>query len=197
MPNFQINVMVVLALFWIAIVPAKAGGYENGVAAFEAGDFAGALAQWRSLAIQEHPEAQYALGRMYEYGRGVERSDSEAIKWYLKSASKDVVDAQYRLAVLNDNGWGIARNYEEAVHWYQKAADRGHVLAQHDLAFMYAAGTGISQDYLRAYMWLNIAMTQRSDLMTKHLNYIATKMTDAQISEAQILAREWVPKTAQ
>jgi TPR repeat protein len=145
----------------------------------------------RQLAEQGEAAAQYDLGVMLEYGRGVAQDDVAAATWYRKAALQGVDVAQYRLAVMHENGWGVPQSDAEAVTWYRSAAEQGHALAQHDLAFMYAAGKGVPQDYVQAYMWLDIAVALGSDVMVKHLHRVAGNMTDAQIDEARHLAREW------
>ena len=42
-------------------------------------------------------EAQYELGKLYFNGRGVEKSYTEAFKWYKKAAEKGLPAAQYSL----------------------------------------------------------------------------------------------------
>ena len=197
MVRLQLRTVVTFAILCSHVAPVQAQNYDEGIAAFHAGNFATALSQWRPLAKQGHAKAQYRLGIMYEYGRGLGQNDVEALKWYRKAAEQGVAVAQYRLAVLHDNGWGIARNDAEAVRWYRKAAEQGHALAQHDLAFMYAAGTGVPQDYVRAYMWLKIAVVQGNNLMVKHLNRIGKDLTVAQVGEAHDLARKWMRKHQQ
>ena len=46
----------------------------------------------------------------------------------------------------------------------------------------------------KAHMWFNLAAAQGIELASKNRDIIANKMTPAQISEAQRLAREWKPK---
>ena len=74
---------------------------------------------------------------------------------------------------------------------------------------MYVDGAGVPQDYVQAHMWLNLAASralQQSslgslpisvgvtdrDMAVKNRDIVAEKMTPAQISEAQRLAREWM-----
>ena len=61
--------------------PAAAGPYEDGLAAYQKGDYATALGLWRRLADQGMAEAQYNLGIMHENGEGVPQDDAEAVKW--------------------------------------------------------------------------------------------------------------------
>jgi hypothetical protein len=59
-----------------------------------------------------------------------------------------------------------------------------------------ANGHGVPQDYVRAHMWFNIAAASDVSVRdaVKWRDLVATRMTPAQIAEAQRLAREWKPK---
>ncbi len=71
--------------------------------------------------------------------------------------------------------------------------------AQYNLGVMYANGLGVSQDYVQAHVWFNLAASRyppgenRGDVV-KGRDDVAKRMTPAQKSEAQKLAREWKPK---
>jgi TPR repeat protein len=96
-------------------------------------------------------------------------------------------------------GEGVSQDYVRAVMWYRKAADQGDDLGQLGLGLMYLAGHGAPQDDLQAYMWLNLAVSKTSnvqirDLAVRARDLCATRMTPAQIAEAQRMASEWVPK---
>ena len=185
-------VAIVLLSALVISSPAGAQDFERSARAYRGGDFASALSHWRALAQRGHVQAQYQLGVIYEYGRGVRADDRQAVAWYHKAAQQGSAAAQYRLAVLHDNGWGIPRDDAKAVHWYRRAAVQGHTLAQHDLAFMYWAGRGVNKDKVQTYMWLSIAVGGGSVLMGKHLRRVAAAMTPAEIAEAERLARDWV-----
>ena len=61
-----------LALAIMALaVPANAGPYEDGLAAFNRRDYATAQKFWRPLVEQGDAVAQYSLGVMYANGNGV------------------------------------------------------------------------------------------------------------------------------
>ena len=61
---------------------------EKAKSAFGAKDYQTAFEIWKSLAEQRNAEAQFNLGRMYSYGRGVKLNHKKAIKWYLLSAEQ-------------------------------------------------------------------------------------------------------------
>ena len=98
-------------------------------------------------------------------------------------------------------GQGVPQSYAEAMKWYRLAAEQGHAWAQFRLGMMYREGRGAPPDFVQAYMWLNLAASQfptsqtdNRDSAIKNRDRAASKLTPAQIAEAQMLAREWKPK---
>ncbi len=102
-------------------------------------------------------------------------------------------------------GWdeGVAAanrgDYATALREWRPLAEQGNAKAQFSLGSMYFNGYGVGQDYVRAYMWVNLAASgfppgKDRDTAVKYRNIVAKKMTPAQVSEAQKLAREWKPK---
>ncbi len=59
------------------------GGWDEGAAAYQRGDYATALREWRPLAEQGNADAQFFLGVMYYKGRGVPQDYVEAIIWFI------------------------------------------------------------------------------------------------------------------
>ncbi len=64
---------------------------------------------------------------------------------------------------------------------------------------MYENGHGVPQDYAQAHMWYSFAASifspgENRDKAVEGRDIVAKRMTPAQISEAQKLAREWRPK---
>ena len=55
--------------------PVLAGPFEDGKTAYKRGDYTTALLLWRPLAEQGNDLAQYYLGEMYEFGKGVPQND--------------------------------------------------------------------------------------------------------------------------
>ncbi len=149
--------------FTMGLTAPAWAGFEEGKAAYNRGDYATALREWRPLAKQGDAEAQFVLGAMFGLGDGV------------------------------------PQDYAEAVKWYRKAAEQGHAKAQFFLGIMYKDGQGVPQDYAKAHMWFNLAASRfprgyARDRAFKKRDIVAKRMTPAQISEAEKLAREWRPK---
>jgi TPR repeat protein len=141
---------------------AMAGPSEDAKQAYDRGDYKTAYRLNKPLAERGSSVAQSNLGLMYYHSRGV------------------------------------SQDYAEAMKWFRKAADQGDADAQYSLGLMYAIGKGVPQDYVLAYMWLNLASTRDSawekekrDKAKENRENLASKLTSAQVAEAQKLAREW------
>jgi TPR repeat protein len=102
-----------------------AGPLEDGVAAFQHGDYATAMGLLRPLAEQGNDRAQVNLGWMYENGRGVPQDHAQAAFWYRKAAEQGNAHAQSNLGAMYANGQGVPQDYAQAVAWFHKAADQG------------------------------------------------------------------------
>ena len=84
--------------------------------------------------------------------------------------------------------------YATALKWFTLSAEQGDAYAQYSLGYLYENGRGVIQDNVRAHMWYNIAASQGYKYATTNRDLIAGKMTPADISTAQKLARECVRK---
>ncbi len=166
--------------------------YDNGQGVTQ--DYAEAVKWYRLAAEQGDADAQYNLALMYRDGQGVTQDDAEAVKWYRLAAGQGVAQAQYNLGWMYDNGQGVVQDYAEAVKWYRLAAEQGYAQAQNNLGVMYDNGHGVVQDYISAHMWFNIAAALGNKKGKENRDIVAKKMTPADISKAQKLAREWMEK---
>ncbi len=114
-------------------------------------------------------------------------------------AEQGDANAQYKLGFMYDKGLSVPQDYARAVEWYRKAAEQGDAKAQSLLGAMYGLGKGVPRDYVQAHKWYNLAASRfpfgvKRDISVKNRDIVAKRMTPAQISEAQKLAREWKPK---
>ena len=72
-------------------------------------------------------KAQFSLAQGYFCGIGVERNETESVKWYRRAAEQGIAEAQFILGMRYAAGRGVRQDYAEAVKWYRKSAD-------HDIA---------------------------------------------------------------
>ena len=70
-----------------------AADFQKGVAAYERGDYATALKEWRPFAEQGHADAQFNLGVMYAKGEGVIQDNVYAHMWWNIAASSGQEEA--------------------------------------------------------------------------------------------------------
>ena len=156
-------------------------------------DYAEAVKWYRRAAEQGVVDAQTNLGLMYDEGRGVRQDYAEAVKWYSKAAEQGDAEAQIAIGDAYDEGRGVRQDYAEAVKWYRKAAEQGFADAQDHLGVRYAIGKGVGQDYVQAYKWWSLAVAQGLENAKRNLDLLTPRLTPAQITEGQELAREWQP----
>jgi uncharacterized protein len=112
-----------------------------------------------------------------------------ALKIWTEDAGRGVDWSQFSLGFMYDEGKGVLQDYAEAVKWYRKAAEQGLATAQHNLGLMYLNGNGVPQDYILGHMWSNLAAAQGEEAAVKNREFAARKMTPADVSKAQRLAK--------
>ncbi|MEW5705022.1 MAG: tetratricopeptide repeat protein [Pseudomonadota bacterium] len=104
--------------------------------------------------------AQYAVGIIYQEGRGVEKDLGKTIAWYEKAAAKGEVNALYTLGYMSHHGIGMAQNFDKAAQWYRAAGDKGHPKAMFELARLYMRGLGVERSFAEAVRWIEKAANQ-------------------------------------
>lgn len=152
----------------LLMIPALLAGWtalaqtdlETALGAYQRDDYDTAYQQFRKLAEQGQPEAQYYTGAMLENAQGVSRDYEEAAQWYRKAADQGNAQAQNALGMLYETGIGVPKNYEKAADWYQKAANQGFAPAQRNLGQLYRQGLGVPQDQTKAAALLQQAAAQ-------------------------------------
>jgi hypothetical protein len=74
-----------------------AGPLEDGMAAYNRGDYVPAIYVFRALAAQGNAKAQSVLGVMYRRGQGVARNSARAFVWFSRAAARGDVRAKAEL----------------------------------------------------------------------------------------------------
>ena len=98
-------------------LPSYSSDFDKGLTAYNNGDYATALKEWKPLAEEGDVDAQYYLGVLYDNGDGVPQDYKEAVRWYKLAAEQGDVDAQYNLDFIHRKGLGVPQDDKEAV-WY-------------------------------------------------------------------------------
>ena len=71
-------------------------------------------------------KAMDEIGFMYQYGYGVVKNKSEAVKWYRRGAELSDAASMNSLADCLLKGIGTDKDTVEAIQWYRKAAELGN-----------------------------------------------------------------------
>ena len=190
------NLLILPVLLFTLLVgtTASSADFQKGAAAAQSGDYATALREWTPLAKQGGAVAQYNLGLMYANGWGVPQDYKTAVGWYRLAAEQGNANAQFGLGVMYNEGKGVPQDFKTAVGWWRLAAEQGMAPAQSNLGGAYALGEGVIQDDVYAHMWANIGASNGNEMGGTMRDLTATRMTPADISAAQKLARECVAK---
>jgi len=101
-------------------------------------------------------QAQYAS--MLQFGQGVEKNETEALKWYQKAAEAGNAYAQANVGAFYQTGrCGVTKDFVKAAEWYRKAAEQGNAHAQFYLAGLYMNGNGVEKNMKKSTELLGLA----------------------------------------
>jgi len=161
MNSFSRTLALVAAAWVAALAPAPmlAGPIEDGIAAFERGDFSTARSKFEPLAINGDAVAQYYLGDLIVRYAAVQNKP-EGVIWLQQSAQAGVPDAMNELARLLSEGKIVAANQPKATELFMQAASLGHLPAYNNLGLRSAQGVGRAPDPLDASEWFRLAADQ-------------------------------------
>lgn len=147
--------MPAIALLAMVTVATTAwAGCDEGLQAFNRGDYSQALRLLTPAAESGDARCQMVLAFMYETGTGVREHYFHAANWYHKAAKDGNAQAAYKLArLLETGGNGLSRDYSMAFKWYRVAAEKGVSQAKYHIGYMYEHGMGVLQDQDMAGKW--------------------------------------------
>lgn len=186
----KIITALLIASLLIVSSAGNAGALGDADKAYKSSNYAKAIKLYKSPALKGNPNAQFALGVMYENGQGVAQDYAEAFKWYRLAAEQgtaeeqakdrwygyakgpNIVNAQTNIGYMYANGLGVTKDYTEAVRWYRLAAEQGDAKAEVLLARMYDDGNRIKQDYVEAVKWWRMAAEQGVAIAQQNLGYM-------------------------
>jgi TPR repeat protein len=130
--------------------PALKPGFE----AFQAGKFDVAARIFTSEARSGKEAAQFALGILYQEGKGVERSIDTAISWYQKGAEQGHSPSCYNLALLLLEDPSMLA---KGAQWMLRAAEEGSEMAQLAMGDLYIEGRGVARNVREGIQWIRKA----------------------------------------
>jgi TPR repeat protein len=138
--------------------------------------------------------AQFELGAMYQFGRGVKQNQPLAVEWYQKSAAQGNAKAMCNLGWAYQNGKGVKQDYAKALYLYQKAATLGDAAAQYSLGIMYQYGQGIPRDDAKAFEYIEKSALQGNAQGQMYLGDLY--QVGEGVKQDDTKALEWYQKSA-
>ena len=99
--------------------------FDQGLIAFDRGEYADAARILRPLAEQGDARAQILLGFMHRRGRGVPQDFAEALKWFRRAADQNELGGLRFLGSMYYAGEGIPRDLVSAYVWISLADAQG------------------------------------------------------------------------
>jgi len=159
---------------------------KAGVELWQAGNFAGAVKEWRALADKGDADAQFNLGQAYKLGRGVPADLGTAQSWYEKAAAKGHGQAQANLGLILFQKGDRAK----AMPWLRKAADEGDPRAQYVLGTALFNGDLVQKDWPRAYALTQLAAAQGLPQAVANLQQMDQHIPLAERQKGLALARQ-------
>jgi len=122
------------------------------------------------------PRAQAMLGRLYEFGLGVDADAQKAEEYYSRAAEKDNVQGIFFLGELYLTGNGIEKDYERAYELFVQAAKIGIPEAHLNLGIMYFEGYGVNQDFEKASSYFKSVLASGLSTTTARAEYYHAEM---------------------
>ena len=118
-------ILLIATILTLCSSVVRADDFDDAVEAYKKGNYVQDIELFRPLAAKGDVDAQYNLGMMYDYGKGVTQDYKEAVKWYLLAAEQGSASAQYNLGVMYDNGEGVIQDYVRAHMWFNLVTSKG------------------------------------------------------------------------
>jgi hypothetical protein len=89
------------------------------------GNFGEAFQAYFSAAEAGNAHAQYEVGELYFWGRGIRKNNDSALQWYQKAAAQGNADAAQALGTMYQDGLGVPKDLRQAKYWFDKAKQGG------------------------------------------------------------------------
>ena len=108
--------------------------YKIGLDLLKKKDYDNAIKYFEESASQGNSEAIYQLGKIYYYGKGVEKNYQKAKEYFEKNEIIEHVMSIYYLGIIYYYGRGITKNIEIAKEYFTKSANKEHYNSRFYLA---------------------------------------------------------------
>lgn len=122
---------------------------------YEYENYTSALPLLQAAAKEGYGEACYLLGRMYDYGLGVEQNYPIALRMFQRGVEYGYELGESELGALYEWGNGCTADARKAFDYYQRSHARGVLSGTFNLARCYYYGKGVAEDNEKAFGMLH------------------------------------------
>ena len=117
--------IICLLILGILTLPRLAhADFNNAILSYDMGKYRVARKNFLNLAEKGHAGAEFMLGVMWFYGRGVKANDAISAIWFYKSAIKGNPSGQLAFGSLHIRGLGVRQDLVKAYGWLSLAANQ-------------------------------------------------------------------------
>ncbi|HEV2560914.1 MAG TPA: tetratricopeptide repeat protein [Rhizomicrobium sp.] len=132
------------------VVPPDQKTFDEGAAAFDAGDYEKAFHIFRNLADNGDIAALRNVALMERKGLGTDKDPQAALDDYKEAANKGLPTAQSDLADMYLDGEAGDPDPAAALPWLERAVAANHPIAQYHLGQLYEEGKAVPKDLHKA-----------------------------------------------
>ena len=141
---WTLTVLVYLSGGACAQLPDASANLNEGIAAYNSGDFPAAFKHLQVAVDRGSAEAMANLGYMYGRGHGVPRDSGFALQLYRRGAAAGNAEAMN--AVGYRYNFASVPDFDRAAHWYCRAMLLGNPRAMNNMAILFYNGQGAPRD---------------------------------------------------
>ena len=139
-------------------------------------------------------DAQALLGQILLDGRGIERDEALALRWFQIAAQGGHLMARNMLGRCREHGWGCELDERAAASHYRLAAQSGLDWGLYNYANLLATGRGVAQDQYAAFALYREAAHLGH---AKSMNLLGRYLEDGRYCPADPqAARQWYERSA-
>ena len=142
------------------------------------------------------PDAQYELGKMYQFGNHVEKDHVEAFSLYVKASIQGQTDAMWRVALFYKRGEIVKKDEKRAYELLRDATALNNPRAINSFGKLYHDGVYVKQDYKLALMYYDkaIDLGNTTALRNKAVLYIYGLLGERDVLKGIKLLEEAIEK---
>lgn len=197
----KIRLLSIALLLLLEVTPLSANAdLQDGLAAYASQNWTVAFEEFKPMADDGNPAAQFYLASMYFNGWGVKQNDTQAVDLFRASAEAGFPAAQFLYGAIHlIGGRGVSKNDEIAENYIRAAAEQGVLEAMYHVGGFYKDGVVYEISYIKACAWYEAAaQLGYINASGKCPNLVEEKqLSESQVSEIVELAHQIVVSVAE